>query len=59
MLLPTILEVHIAVLVEIVAAHGAVELVLGIHLLGGVGDGRRWQVGGKGVGRLAFLGRTF
>jgi hypothetical protein len=33
----TLFQVHVAVLVKVVAAHGAVELVVGIHLLGGVG----------------------
>ena len=46
---PTFFQAHIAVLVvELVPAQGAVELVVGIHLAGGVGDGCGRQVYGGG-----------
>jgi hypothetical protein len=55
----TILEVHVAVLVEVVAAHGAVEVVVRVHLDGGVGDGGSRKVGERYFGGLSLLRELF
>jgi hypothetical protein len=51
----TLFQIHVAIIVKVVSAHGAVEVVLGVHLVGGVGDGRGREIGVQCFGSLSLL----
>ena len=58
-MLPTLFQVHVVcVLVEVIAAHGAVELVVRVHLVGVWG----WRCGesaGRDAGGVPLERRSF